>query len=63
MNTKPRVRAEAHRLRDPINGSRCIRCGQYWAYTSGPLTNFKIITKWCPDCVAVVLPVMGRVAA
>jgi hypothetical protein len=40
----------------------CIRCGQHWAFNSGN-AEFKAITKWCPSCLPLVLPVVGRVAA
>lgn len=43
--------------------SSCIVCGKYWAHNAGPLENFRIVTRWCPPCLASLLPVMGRCAA
>lgn len=43
-----------------MNACRCVRCGQYWSFNSGSPDEFKVVTRWCPTCVAL-LPVYGGV--
>jgi hypothetical protein len=40
-----------------MNTARCVRCGSYWSFNSGPIANFEVISRWCPDCVEVAFPV------
>jgi WhiB family redox-sensing transcriptional regulator len=35
-----------------VESSQCMKCGQLWAYSSGPRQNFEVVTKLCPECVA-----------
>lgn len=37
-----------------MNASRCVRCGTYWAFTSGNHDSFTAITKFCPTCIAAL---------
>lgn len=39
--------------------SVCISCGRYWTHNAGT-SNYAIITRCCPDCIARLLPVMGN---
>lgn len=36
--------------------SQCISCNQHWQNNSGPDEHFSVVTRLCPDCVAL-LPV------
>jgi hypothetical protein len=37
---------------------RCIRCGKWWTHYAGK-QHFAVILTFCPDCIPLVLPVMG----
>lgn len=42
------------RIGNDLTACLCIRCGQFWATNGGPVDNFSIVTKFCPDCVATL---------
>lgn len=42
-----------------MNGSKCARCGEFWAFTSGPHDNFRAITILCPMCIGSLPIVAG----
>ncbi len=41
-----------------MTASKCQRCGSYWSHATGR-QEFKMITSFCPNCIAVILPIMG----
>lgn len=41
-----------------MSAAQCRRCGSWWSFTANPLL-FAAICRFCPSCVAKVLPVMG----
>lgn len=45
-----------------MTGAKCQRCGHYWAFT-GNSALFVVIGRFCPDCIANGLPVMGTAPA
>lgn len=45
-----------------MTGAQCQRCGHYWAFT-GNSVLFVVIARFCPDCIAQGLPVMGTAPA
>ncbi len=44
-----------------MTASKCQRCGHYWTHNTGR-QDFKIITSFCPNCLPVILPIMGVAA-
>lgn len=43
-----------------MNSSPCHRCGRWWSHNAGP--GFSVITRFCPNCIPLMLPLMGVVA-
>ncbi len=41
-----------------MTAAKCRRCQRYWSFTVNP-DKFDAITKWCPDCIAKILPIAG----
>ncbi|WAA19764.1 hypothetical protein SEA_SHWETA_43 [Mycobacterium phage Shweta] len=41
-----------------MSAAKCRRCGRYWSFMGNP-DLFAVITKFCPECIARVLPLMG----
>lgn len=43
-----------------MNAYVCTRCGHYWTTNCGARDSFSVVSKYCPDCIELTLPVMGR---
>lgn len=41
-----------------MTATPCLRCGYFWSFNSGDPQNFKLITRYCPNCIGH-LPVLG----
>lgn len=37
-----------------MTACKCVRCGLYWSFTSGPAENFTAVTRFCPTCIALL---------
>lgn len=37
---------------------KCAGCKRFWSFALH-IEDFRIITKFCPDCVAKTFPIMG----
>ncbi len=45
-----------------MTGAKCQRCGHWWSFTANSAL-FAVIARFCPDCIAKALPVMGNAPA
>lgn len=43
-----------------MTSTKCQRCGNYWSIQhNNPDACFTVINRFCPECVARVIPLMG----
>ncbi len=44
-----------------VTSLKCHRCGLYWSVQTLWPDKFSVITRFCPPCVAVVVPQLGLI--
>lgn len=55
----PYPRTQPNIIATGMTMARCARCHHQWLFDHKP-DRLEATSKWCPDCIPLVLPAMGN---